>query len=91
MQSRCPLCRVDLQPGQGVLLKAGRKPLALVHADCAAIAQQGVALFGKLALMASGMILKARAPDVMNALQLAHQTMQRARALHGPTFRGGQR
>lgn len=77
IMTRCPLCRAEIAPGAGTLLKAGRKPLGLVHKSCADVAQRGVALVGKLALMGAGHVLAARAPNVMLALKTAHQALSR--------------
>jgi hypothetical protein len=48
-----------------------------VHRNCAAVAQQGVALVGKLALMGAGQVLQARAPHAMLALKTVHQMFRR--------------
>ena len=77
MFHRCPLCRADVPPGAGTLLKAGRKSLGIAHPHCANAVQSGVALAGKIALMGLGQVLQARAPHVMLALRAAHQAIHR--------------
>lgn len=66
---QCVLCRGDVPIGAGTMLTAGRKQLGVAHPTCAQVAQSGVAVFGKLALLAGGKILEARAPRVALAFR----------------------
>lgn len=79
MASLCPICRRIVPPGTGTLLKAGRKSLAYVHPQCAAVAQHGVGLLGRLALKAGELVLAARAPGVAAALNTVRQVLHKQR------------
>jgi len=70
LQRHCRVCRLVLLPGEATVFSAFGKPLFAVHRNgCAEIIRGGVRTVGKISLVGAELILRARAPKVLEGVK----------------------
>ena len=66
----CKVCRAPVSADNATMLAAWGKPLGVVHSNpCAKVVQASVLSLGQVALTASELVLKSRAPHAFALLQ----------------------
>lgn len=75
---RCKVCKDVVTLEERTVMSAFGRPLFVCHKRCAAVVQDGVAAVGRVALAASSVALKKRAPKTLKAFELM-RTMLAAR------------